>query len=143
MLDQVPDRPLRFEFESSETVVQFPLGFCPSHLPGMVIDVATQKCHGRWGFVIKEWETITAPYPQSAQNLNRVTKQVGDIIKSGGKHFGIPNFYMLLFGKVDIDLYNDLGEKVPVEGMSVDIQIIIPRMKEKDPLAVSFDPCEI
>ena len=64
-------------------------------------------------------------------------------IRSGGKHFGIPNFSMLLFGKVDIDLYNDLGEKVPVEGMSVDIQIIIPRMKEKDPLAVSFDPCEI
>ncbi len=52
----------------------------------------------------------------SAQNLNRVTKQV------------------------DIDLYDEKGDKVPIHNMAVDIQIIIPRMIDKDRKSVSFDP---
>lgn len=56
--DGIPDRKLRFEFDNSDTVVQFPLGFCPSAPErGMIKKV---NCKGRWGFVIKEWETITA-----------------------------------------------------------------------------------
>jgi hypothetical protein len=40
--------------------------------------------------------------------------------------------------QVDIDLYNDRGGKVDVTGMKVNIDIIIPRMKAKNPKAVSF-----
>lgn len=40
--------------------------------------------------------------------------------------------------QVDIDLYNDKGGKVDVSGMKVDIEIIIERMKVKEPEAVSF-----
>jgi len=57
--DGCPDRKLRFQFSGSDTVVQFPLGFCPSTPEtGMITDEC--KCKGRWGFVLKEWETITA-----------------------------------------------------------------------------------
>ena len=49
---------LRFEFENSETVVQFPLGFCPGAKDSNFIKM--KNCNGRWGFVIKEWETLTA-----------------------------------------------------------------------------------
>lgn len=127
----MPDMKLRFEFEDSNTVVQFPLGFCPGAPETNFIQFS--NCNGRWGFVIKEWETITAvssfkssssycyslllftqTYPLSAQNLNPVTKQV------------------------DIDLYNDKGGRVDVTGMRVNIDIIIERMRRKDPDAVSF-----
>ncbi len=42
--------------------------------------------------------------------------------------------------QVDIDLYDDKGNKVDVSGMNVNIDILIPRMREKDPVEVSFDP---
>ncbi len=54
-----PDQPLRFEFEGTDTVVQFPLGFCPSAKDTGFIK-KDGVCKGRWGFVIKQWETITA-----------------------------------------------------------------------------------
>ena len=102
-----PDLPLIFEMEDSDAVVQFPIGFCPSAKETGFIKKHPGVCKGRWGFVIKEWETITAPYPASARNLNFVTKQV------------------------DIDLYDDKGNKVDVTGMAVTIDITIPRMREK------------
>ncbi len=68
--DGVPDMKLRYEFDNSDTVVQFPLGFCPaSAAKGFVHEILLdangkklppEPCKGTWGFVIKEWETITA-----------------------------------------------------------------------------------
>lgn len=53
-------------------------------------------------------------YPRSALNLNPTTKQI------------------------DIDVYTDTGVRVDVTGMQVDIDIIIERMKSKNPEAVTF-----
>jgi hypothetical protein len=49
--DGEPDKKLRYEFEDSDTVVQFPLGFCPSAPETGFIKF--KNCVGRWGFVIK------------------------------------------------------------------------------------------
>ena len=54
-------------------------------------------------------------YPLSARNLNPTTKQI------------------------DIDIYYDHGGRVDIRGMKINIDIIIERMKIKDPEAVSFD----
>ena len=69
--DGIPDRPLRFEFDNSKSVIQFPLGFCPS-APGFVLEyndigLPIGVCDGQWGFVFKEWETITAVSKASFQ----------------------------------------------------------------------------
>lgn len=110
--DGIPDRKLRFEFDNSNSVVQFPLGFCPgSPNTGHIM---MKGCNGRWGIVIKEWETITATYPISAKNLNPTTKQI------------------------DISVYNDKGGLVDISNMAVNIDIIIGRMKKKAPEAVTF-----
>ncbi|XP_059084074.1 uncharacterized protein LOC131881274 [Tigriopus californicus] len=110
--DGIPDRKLRFEFDNSNSVVQFPLGFCPgSPSTGHIM---MKGCNGRWGIVIKEWETITATYPISAKNLNPTTKQI------------------------DITVYNDKGGLVDISNMAVNIDIIIGRMKKKGPEAVTF-----
>ena len=72
--DGKPDRKLRYEFDNSQSVIEFPLGFCPGADTKNFIDF---DCQGQWGLVLKEWETITATYPESARdNLNYVTKQV-------------------------------------------------------------------
>lgn len=57
--DGRPDFPLRFEFDYSSTVIQFPLGFCPGDRSNKSDLQRNFKCIGEWGFVIKEWETIT------------------------------------------------------------------------------------
>ena len=41
--------------------------------------------------------------------------------------------------QLDVDVYYDLGGKVDIQGMKVDIQIIIQRMKGKNPKMVTFD----
>jgi hypothetical protein len=84
--DGIPDRPLRFEFDNSKSVVEFPIGFCPSVVGFWVNVTAGDTCPGQFGFVFKEWETITATYPPTAQRLNLVTKQM------------------------DVDVYYDAGE---------------------------------
>ena len=105
--DGIPDIPLRYEFDASKSVVQFPLGFCPSAPESGHIVNHTTPCIGQWGFVFKEWETITATYPETAQRLNLVTKQM------------------------DIDLYADLGGKLEIQGMEADITIVLERMENK------------
>ena len=55
--DGIPDIPLRYELDDSQSVVQFPLGFCPSE-PGGVVR-GKKRCFGSYGIVIKEWEAIT------------------------------------------------------------------------------------
>ena len=66
--DGIPDVPLRFEMDSSRSVIQFPLGFCPGAIKEDFVysqsrerlDKSTKECQGQWGLVLKEWETITA-----------------------------------------------------------------------------------
>ena len=62
--DGIPDRPLRYEFDSVDpamkSIVQFPLGFCPSGSNASNPHIQLTNCSGQWGFVFKEWETITA-----------------------------------------------------------------------------------
>ena len=114
--DGRPDKPLKYTFEASKTVIEFPLGFCPSE-PGFVRDrnrLKDEPCEGQWGLVLKEWETITATYPGTAKRLNYVTKQI------------------------DIDLYGDGGGKIPVKEINGTITLTIERMKEKDETKVSI-----
>ena len=59
--DGVPDQKLRYEFDNSQSVIEFPLGFCPAADTQGFVDFG---CAGQWGLVLKEWETITATYPQ-------------------------------------------------------------------------------
>ena len=59
--DGVPDQKLRYEFDNSQSVIEFPLGFCPAAAAQGHVDFG---CSGQWGLVLKEWETITATYPQ-------------------------------------------------------------------------------
>ncbi len=72
------------------------------------------RCTGEWGFVIKEWETVTKMYPASARNLNRVSKQV------------------------DCDVYDPDGNRVDVSGTKIRINLVIGRMRTRDPEAVSI-----
>ena len=67
--------------------------------------------------MFKEWETISATYPETARRLNLVTKQV------------------------DIDIYYDLGGKMEVKHIDDEdgIVIKIPRMEKKKPELVNFD----
>ena len=112
--DNWPDIPLRFEFEDSNSVIQFPLGFCPGSMLNVSNPMIDYRCRGHWGFVFKEWQTITKAYPKSAKNLNRATKTL------------------------DIDIYDQDGVRVDVYGMKIDIQFVIGRIKYKDPFATEF-----
>ena len=112
--DGIPDVPLRYEFDSSQSVVQFPLGFCPSAPESGHVVNHTTPCEGQWGFVFKEWETITATYPTTARRLNLVTKQM------------------------DIDIYEDLGGKLDVSGMQADIIVVLERMETKNKALVEI-----
>jgi hypothetical protein len=116
--DGVKDIPLRYEFDDSKTVVQFPLGFCPNS-PGFVQNDTRQLCRGQWGVVLKEWETITASYPASAQRLNYVTKQV------------------------EVDLYDGVGNKVHVQRMVNPISFVIERLADKKPELVELPDDQI
>jgi hypothetical protein len=62
--DGIPDRPLRYEFDSADptvqSIIQFPLGFCPGSTDGLSPSIKPVNCTGQWGFVFKEWQTITA-----------------------------------------------------------------------------------
>ncbi len=112
--DGIPDVPLRYEFDDSKSVVQFPLGFCPS-VPGHIRNVSAEgPCVGQWGLVFKEWQTITATYPPTAKRLNLVTKQM------------------------DIDMYADLGGKIPIKNMKEGITVLLERMPDKKPTLVRF-----
>ncbi len=51
--DGRPDIPLRYEVEDSESVVQFPLGFCPGDRSNASDLQRNFKCVGEWGIVIK------------------------------------------------------------------------------------------
>ena len=120
--DCVPDSPMRYEFDESESVIQFPIGFCPTNRNGFINTnilnesiACDNPCKGQWGLVFKEWESITATYPESARRLNLVTKQV------------------------DIDIYEDLGGKMEVKDIDGVIDIKIPRMEEKNKALVTFD----
>eukprot|EP00095_Tigriopus_kingsejongensis_P012226 maker-scaffold528_size145933-snap-gene-0.28 protein:Tk12226 transcript:maker-scaffold528_size145933-snap-gene-0.28-mRNA-1 annotation:"cobinamide adenolsyltransferase" len=110
--DGWPDVPLRFEFDDSDSVIQFPLGYCPGDRKNVSDPQINFKCIGEWGFVLKEWETITKVYPESAKNLNPVTKQI------------------------DIDVYDSDGNWVDVSGMEHWIQFVIGRIRVKNPEAV-------
>jgi hypothetical protein len=57
--DGIPDLPLRYEFGTSDTVVQFPLGFCPGSPETNFVNL-TGTCPGSWGIVVKEWKIFTA-----------------------------------------------------------------------------------
>ena len=125
--DGIPDIPMRYTFQQSRSVVEFPLGFCPS-TPGFVRDPKTLRkedfneddpdntgpCLGQWGFAFKEWEAITATYPKTSNRLNFVTKQM------------------------DIDIYGDLGGKMEVKDIAGNISITLERMRKKDPKLVSM-----
>ena len=50
--DGIPDIPLRYTFDNSDSVIQFPLGFCPS-APGSIQNTTAGPCVGQWGFVFK------------------------------------------------------------------------------------------
>jgi hypothetical protein len=56
--DGRPDIPLRFEFDDSKSVIQFPLGFCPGDFSDPDNPQINFQCTGEWGFVLKEWQTI-------------------------------------------------------------------------------------
>ena len=110
--DGYPDVPLRFEFEESRCVIQFPLLFCPGDRSDPDDPQRNRFCRGEWGFVLKEWTVITKTYPWSAANLNVVTKQV------------------------DIDVYDENDNLVDVSGFKIDIQILIERkIKAEDVLS--------
>ena len=74
--DDWPDIPFRFEIEDSNSVIQFPLGFCPGDRTNPNDPQRNFRCIGEWGFVVKEWQTITKTYPKSAKNLNKAAKTV-------------------------------------------------------------------
>ena len=108
---------MRYEFDDSESVIEFPFGFCPSNGANGFIKTnisCENLCEGQWGLVFKEWEAITATYPETARRLNLVTKQV------------------------DIDIYYDLGGKMEVKNIDGVIDIKIPRMEEKNEALVTF-----
>ena len=107
----IPDVPLFYELQDSKLRVQFPLGFCPS-IKGCIAENGT-VCHGSFGIVLKEWDTITRVYPTTASYLNKVTKQF------------------------DIDILDQDGTKLLIKDLEVDIELVIDRMADKDPSAVS------
>ena len=109
--DMIPDVPLFYELQDSKLRVQFPLGFCPS-IKGCIAENGT-VCHGSFGIVLKEWDTITRVYPTTASYLNKVTKQF------------------------DIDILDQDGTKLLIKDLEVDIELVIDRMADKDPSAVS------
>ncbi len=43
---------------------------------------------------------------------------------------------------MDVDVYHDIGGKIEVYGMRVDIQIILERMRHKDPSLVRIDDAQ-
>ena len=53
-------------------MIEFPLGFCPAGDAKNFVDF---NCQGQWGLVLKEWETITATYPQ----VHIQTKLIADM----------------------------------------------------------------
>lgn len=85
--------PLRFEFKGSQTVVQFPLGFCPGDRSNISDPQRNFKCRGDWGFVIKEWESVLKTYMWSYKHVNPITFQVRWANKQ--KTF---IFYLLILG---------------------------------------------
>lgn len=124
--DGVPDLPLRYEFPNANTdsmnVVQFPLGFCPGRPEtNFMVTVGSadpkDKCPGSWGIVVKEWKIFMASYPPTAKNLNPTTKQL------------------------DVDVYDDKGNLVKIEGMPswAPIELTIMRQKDKSPKEVTFN----
>ncbi len=69
-------------------------------------------------FYAYTWRQILQVYPPTAVNLNIVSKQM------------------------DVDVYSDDGTtKIDVKGMKTNIQIILGRMKFKNPSKVSI-PCK-
>ena len=112
--DLIPDIPLFYELDNSKLSVKFPLGFCPRpNVPGGILKNDT-ICPGRFGIVLKEWDTITRVYPSTSSYLNKVTKQF------------------------DIDVMDEDGNKLIVEDLDLDIELVIDRMAKKDPSAVSY-----
>lgn len=53
-------------------------------------------------------------YPSTAKYLNKVTKQI------------------------DVDVLDNIGNKLDIKGLEMDVEIIIPRMRYKDPNAVTI-----
>ena len=107
----IPDVPLYYELQDSKLRAQFPLGFCPNIKGGIAKNGTV--CHGSFGIVLKEWDTITRVYPTTASYLNKVTKQF------------------------DIDILDQDGNKLLLEDLDLDIELVIDRMADKDPSAVS------
>ena len=112
--DLYPEHPMRYEFEDSQTVVEFPLGFCPGDRTDPSSPSINFQCRGKWGIVIKEWEAVTRMYMWSYKNVNEVSYQV------------------------DATFYDGNGNIVDISGMVEPIKIIIERHKHKNPAAVSF-----
>lgn len=114
--DRYPDIPLRYEFQDSEGVVQFPLGFCPGDTSNPGDPQINFRCIGEWGIVLKEWDTVARTYPYTAKrNLNKVSKQI------------------------DADIYDDKGNKVDVSNFKNKyIEIVIGRQRHRDRSAVEF-----
>ena len=108
----IPDVPLYYELLDSKLRVRFPLGFCPN-IQGGIAGNGT-ACVGSFGIVLKEWDTITRVYPTTSSYLNKVTKQF------------------------DIDVLDQDGKKIIVEDLDLDIELVIDRMVDKDPSAVSL-----
>lgn len=113
--DRYPDIPLRLTFEDSDSYIQFPLGFCPGNRRNLSDPQVFFQCRGEWAFVLKEWITPTRMYPDTAKNINIVSKQI------------------------DIDVYDEQQRKVDISDFKDKfVYFIIERTAVRGPYEVGF-----
>ena len=118
----VNDEPATLKFNLNEdNYAIFPLQFCPDSPNGV-----RETCDGKYGIVFKEWETITRVITWLNWSL-KILKPlfISQIYPKSAKYLNPATYQM------DVDILDNLGNKVKIAKLDRNIKVSIGRQKYK------------